>query len=148
MTKVKLTTSMGDIVLELNEEKAPITVANFVQYATAGHYNGTIFHRVIADFMASTQDFRDQMRVLGGPLTDEEEDGLDAMLVEDLEDRGRVLWMWAVVDGEQRLHGAVRLARREAAEPFAAWHQRADGDGDKPGGEQQGCRHPVARQHE
>lgn len=49
--KVKLTTSMGDIVLELDAAKAPKTVDNFVQYVKAGHYNGTIFHRVIPDFM-------------------------------------------------------------------------------------------------
>ena len=49
--KVKLATSMGDIVLELDAAKAPKTVDNFVQYVKAGHYNGTIFHRVIPDFM-------------------------------------------------------------------------------------------------
>jgi peptidyl-prolyl cis-trans isomerase A (cyclophilin A) len=49
--KVKLATSQGDIVLELDREKAPRTVDNFLQYVKAGHYDGTIFHRVIADFM-------------------------------------------------------------------------------------------------
>ena len=49
--KVRLATSMGDIVLQLDAEKAPKTVANFVQYVKAGHYNGTIFHRVIDGFM-------------------------------------------------------------------------------------------------
>lgn len=49
--KVRLATSMGDIVLELDREKAPKTVDNFVQYVKAGHYNGTIFHRVIDGFM-------------------------------------------------------------------------------------------------
>ena len=48
---VKLTTSMGDIVVELDAQKAPKTVANFVQYVKAGHYNGTVFHRVIEGFM-------------------------------------------------------------------------------------------------
>ncbi len=48
---VKLTTSEGDIVLELDAAKAPKTVANFVQYVKAGHYNGTVFHRVIDGFM-------------------------------------------------------------------------------------------------
>jgi peptidyl-prolyl cis-trans isomerase B (cyclophilin B) len=62
MTKVKLTTSMGDIVLELNEEKAPITVANFVQYATSGHYDGTIFHRVIDGFMVQGGGFEPGMK--------------------------------------------------------------------------------------
>ncbi|MDB5817520.1 MAG: ppiA [Rhizobacter sp.] len=49
--KVKLTTSMGDIVLELDRDKAPKTVENFVTYVKAGHYDGTVFHRVIPDFM-------------------------------------------------------------------------------------------------
>jgi peptidyl-prolyl cis-trans isomerase A (cyclophilin A) len=49
--KVRLTTSMGDIVLELDKAKAPKSVDNFVQYVKAGHYDGTIFHRVIDGFM-------------------------------------------------------------------------------------------------
>jgi peptidyl-prolyl cis-trans isomerase A (cyclophilin A) len=49
--KVRLNTSMGDIVLELDKAKAPKTVENFVQYVKDGHYNGTIFHRVIENFM-------------------------------------------------------------------------------------------------
>jgi peptidyl-prolyl cis-trans isomerase A (cyclophilin A) len=49
--KVRLSTSMGDIVLELDKDKAPKTVDNFVQYVKAGHYDGTIFHRVIDGFM-------------------------------------------------------------------------------------------------
>jgi peptidyl-prolyl cis-trans isomerase A (cyclophilin A) len=49
--KVRLATSMGDIVLELYKDKAPKTVDNFVQYVKAGHYDGTIFHRVIGNFM-------------------------------------------------------------------------------------------------
>jgi peptidyl-prolyl cis-trans isomerase A (cyclophilin A) len=49
--KVRLATSAGDIVLELHADKAPKSVANFVQYVNAGHYDGTIFHRVIENFM-------------------------------------------------------------------------------------------------
>ena len=49
--KVRLATSAGDIVLELDREHAPKTVANFLQYVQAGHYDGTIFHRVIDNFM-------------------------------------------------------------------------------------------------
>jgi Cyclophilin type peptidyl-prolyl cis-trans isomerase/CLD len=48
---VKLETSMGDVVVELDAQKAPKSVANFVMYAKAGHYNGTVFHRVIPNFM-------------------------------------------------------------------------------------------------
>lgn len=49
--KVKLATSEGDIVLELDAAAAPKTVDNFVRYVKAGHYNGTVFHRVIPTFM-------------------------------------------------------------------------------------------------
>ena len=48
---VRLATSEGDIVLELDRAKAPKTVDNFVQYVKSGHYDGTIFHRVIPGFM-------------------------------------------------------------------------------------------------
>ena len=50
-TLVELKTSMGIIKLELNEEKAPLSVDNFLAYANAGFYDGTIFHRVIDNFM-------------------------------------------------------------------------------------------------
>jgi len=49
--KVKLTTTYGAITLELDVKKAPLTVENFITYVQAGHYDGTIFHRVIEDFM-------------------------------------------------------------------------------------------------
>ena len=50
-TQVKLKTSMGDIVIELNEEKAPKTVENFLQYVYSNFYSGTIFHIIINGFM-------------------------------------------------------------------------------------------------
>ena len=49
--KVRLVTSMGDIVIELDAQKAPRSVANFEQYVKEGHYDGTVFHRVIPNFM-------------------------------------------------------------------------------------------------
>ena len=60
--KVKLTTSMGDITLELDKEKAPISVENFVKYVDSGHYNGTIFHRVIDGFMIQGGGFSKDMK--------------------------------------------------------------------------------------
>jgi len=48
---VVLETSMGNIKIALNQDKSPISVANFLEYVKAGHYNGTVFHRVIPDFM-------------------------------------------------------------------------------------------------
>ncbi|HET6263294.1 MAG TPA: peptidylprolyl isomerase [Usitatibacter sp.] len=62
MTKVRLTTNHGPIVLELDESKAPVTVANFLKYLDAGHYNGTIFHRVIDGFMVQGGGFDKDMR--------------------------------------------------------------------------------------
>ena len=50
-TKVRMETSLGTIVVALDSEKAPITVANFLKYVKAGHYDGTVFHRVIDGFM-------------------------------------------------------------------------------------------------
>lgn len=50
-SKVRLKTSLGDIVVELNAEKAPITVKNFLDYVAKKHYDGTVFHRVIDGFM-------------------------------------------------------------------------------------------------
>ena len=49
--KVRLATSAGDIVLQLDRAKAPKTVDNFLAYVSAGHYDGTVFHRVIDNFM-------------------------------------------------------------------------------------------------
>ncbi|MFJ1756425.1 peptidylprolyl isomerase [Kitasatospora sp. NPDC088134] len=51
MSKVKLSTNHGDIVIRLDAEKAPATVQNFLQYVTDGFYDGTVFHRVIDGFM-------------------------------------------------------------------------------------------------
>lgn len=59
---VILHTSMGDITLELNKEKAPVTVENFVSYVNDGHYNGTIFHRVIDGFMVQGGGFDKDMQ--------------------------------------------------------------------------------------
>lgn len=59
---VKLTTNFGDITIELNAEKAPITVANFLSYVEKGFYDGVIFHRVINDFMIQGGGFDSNMK--------------------------------------------------------------------------------------
>lgn len=59
---VKLHTNFGEIVLELDVEKAPVTVANFLQYVESGFYNNTIFHRVIDGFMIQGGGFDPDMR--------------------------------------------------------------------------------------
>jgi peptidyl-prolyl cis-trans isomerase A (cyclophilin A) len=58
---VKLKTSMGDIVVQLDAAKAPRTVANFTEYVKAGHYDGTVFHRVIGSFMIQGGGFTPDM---------------------------------------------------------------------------------------
>ncbi|MFW5431967.1 MAG: peptidylprolyl isomerase [Methylophilaceae bacterium] len=59
---VKLTTNFGEITLELNAEKAPITVANFLKYVESGFYDGVIFHRVIDNFMIQGGGFDADMK--------------------------------------------------------------------------------------
>ena len=56
-TKVKLTTTLGEVIIQLNTEKAPISSANFLTYVNEGFYNGTVFHRIIPDFMAQGGGF-------------------------------------------------------------------------------------------
>jgi peptidyl-prolyl cis-trans isomerase A (cyclophilin A)/peptidyl-prolyl cis-trans isomerase B (cyclophilin B) len=75
---VLLKTSMGDIVLELNTEKAPQTVENFLQYVKSGHYSGTIFHRVIENFMIQGGGFDKDMtqKPTRAPIENEAKNGL------------------------------------------------------------------------
>lgn len=74
---IKLETSMGDIVLELDEDKAPKTAANFLQYVKNGYYDGTIFHRVIDGFMIQGGGMDSQMneKPTGAPIENEADNG-------------------------------------------------------------------------
>lgn len=76
--RVKLATSMGDIVLELNPSAAPETVKNFLTYVKAGYYDGTIFHRVIEGFMIQGGGFDSAMRrkPTRAPIVNEADNGL------------------------------------------------------------------------
>jgi peptidyl-prolyl cis-trans isomerase A (cyclophilin A) len=76
--KVRLATSLGDIVVELDAEKAPKSVANFLQYVKAGHYNGTVFHRVIDGFMIQGGGFTPalQQKPTRAPIALESRNGL------------------------------------------------------------------------
>jgi len=58
---VKMETNRGDIILELNQDKAPISVANFLDYAKEDYYDGTIFHRVISTFMIQGGGFDEDL---------------------------------------------------------------------------------------
>jgi peptidyl-prolyl cis-trans isomerase B (cyclophilin B) len=77
-TMVKLETSKGDILIALDAEKAPETVANFLQYVRDGHYDGTIFHRVIDGFMIQGGGFDRDMnqKETRPPIRNEAENGL------------------------------------------------------------------------
>jgi peptidyl-prolyl cis-trans isomerase A (cyclophilin A) len=76
---VKLSTSQGDIVLKLNAEKAPKSVANFLAYVKSGHYSGTVFHRVISSFMIQgggmTADMKEKTTL--APIALESKNGLE-----------------------------------------------------------------------
>lgn len=77
-TKVKLTTSLGEIIIQLNTEKAPVSSANFLTYVNEGFYNGTIFHRIIPDFMAQGGgfDISFNQKAVHAPIKNEANNGL------------------------------------------------------------------------
>jgi cyclophilin family peptidyl-prolyl cis-trans isomerase len=77
-TKVKLTTTLGEIIIQLNTEKAPVSSANFLTYVNEGFYNGTIFHRVIPDFMAQGGGFDTSFnqKAVHAPIKNEANNGL------------------------------------------------------------------------
>ena len=76
--RVKLETSMGDIVIELDDKAAPVTVKNFLEYVEAGFYDGTIFHRVMVNFMIQGGGFTENMVEKGTrvPIKNEASNGL------------------------------------------------------------------------
>ncbi len=78
MPIVQLDTNYGQIVIELNAEKAPLTVANFLDYVESGHYDGTIFHRVIDGFMiqGGGMDANMNEKRTGTPIKNEADNGL------------------------------------------------------------------------
>ena len=77
---VLLSTSMGDIKVELSPDKAPVTVKNFLDYVKAGYYDGTIFHRVISGFMIQggglTADMQEKREGQKPPIKNESDNGL------------------------------------------------------------------------
>ena len=76
--RYRMTTSMGEIILELDAEKAPISCENFASYAKSGHYDGTIFHRVIDNFMVQCGGFASDMSLkpIGKGIKNEWQNGL------------------------------------------------------------------------
>ncbi len=77
-TKVKMKTNFGSIIIELNDEKAPKTVANFLRYVKEGFYEGTIFHRVIGNFMIQGGGFTTSFtkKTTHKPIANEANNGL------------------------------------------------------------------------
>lgn len=77
-TKVKLSTTLGEVIIQLNTEKAPVSSANFLTYVNEGFYNGTIFHRVIPDFMAQGGGFDTSFnqKAVHAPIKNEANNGL------------------------------------------------------------------------
>lgn len=78
LPQVKLETSLGDIIIELNADKAPNTVENFLTYVNDGFYNGTVFHRVIKDFMIQGGGFTEEFKQKSpnAPIKNEAKNGL------------------------------------------------------------------------
>ena len=76
--RVELVTNQGKIILELDQKKAPVSVANFLQYVKAKHYDGTIFHRVIGNFMIQGGGFDANMKEKPSraPIKNEADNGL------------------------------------------------------------------------
>ncbi|WP_442919620.1 peptidylprolyl isomerase [Methylobacter sp.] len=77
-SKVKLTTSLGEIIIQLNPEKAPISSANFLTYVNEGFYSNTIFHRIIPGFMAQGGGFDTdfKQKAVHDPIKNEADNGL------------------------------------------------------------------------
>jgi peptidyl-prolyl cis-trans isomerase B (cyclophilin B) len=77
-TMIKLHTSLGDITLQLDAEKAPLSAANFIEYVNSGFYDGTIFHRVMDNFMIQGGGFEPGMKQkpTNAPVKNEAANGL------------------------------------------------------------------------
>lgn len=76
---ITLKTNLGEIKIQLDAEKAPVTTANFISYVKSGHYDGTVFHRVIKEFMIQGGGFEAGMKQksVNQPIPNEADNGLD-----------------------------------------------------------------------
>ncbi len=98
--KVKMETSLGDIVLELDAEKAPITVMNFIKYAEDKFYDGTVFHRVMSNFMIQGGGFTTEL--------DQKKEGLRSPIKNE----------WT--NGLKNMRGTIAMARTNAPDSATA----------------------------
>ncbi len=109
--KVEIVTSQGNIRVELDAVKAPISSRNFLQYVVEGHYNSTVFHRVIRDFMIQgggfTADMKEKTDSLRAAITNEARNGLSnkrgtlAMARTQVVDSARAQFFINVVDNQR-----------------------------------------------
>jgi len=78
MTEVEFDTTLGSMIFELDEEKAPVSVANFLAYVDSGHYDGTIFHRIIDGFVVQGGGLDETMnpKPTKDPIANESSNGL------------------------------------------------------------------------
>ncbi|NNE39729.1 MAG: peptidylprolyl isomerase A [Marinicaulis sp.] len=110
--KVKIETSMGDITVELDREKAPVTVANFLEYANGGHYDRTIIHRVVHGYVFQGGGYSKYFneRPLQEPISYEGDNGLKnlrgaiAMARGDSRDSAQSQWFINVKDNPELDH--------------------------------------------
>lgn len=100
--KVRLKTNLGSIVIELSNEKAPITVANFLGYVNRKHYDGTVFHRVIDGFM-----------IQGGGFAREDKDLVEKPVGPSIANEGK--------NGLKNVRGSIAMAR--TSDPDSATSQ-------------------------
>lgn len=113
----KIQTSMGDIVIELYPEEAPATVANFLQYAKSGHYDRTLFHRVVSGFVIQGGGYSRLYteRVTRGPIPYEGDNGLKnvrgtiAMARGDDPESAAAQWFINLADNEKLDHRVTDL---------------------------------------
>lgn len=116
-THAKIRTSMGDIVIELYPDKAPKTVANFLEYATSGHYDRTLFHRVVSGYVIQGGGFSKLFteRVTRDPIPYEGDNGLKnergtiAMARGDDPDSAQAQWFINLVDNPELDHSVTDL---------------------------------------
>ena len=116
-THAKIQTSMGDIIVELNREAAPASVENFLSYATSGHYDRTLFHRVVKGYVIQGGGFSKLYteRVLRDPIPYEGDNGLKnlrgtiAMARGDKPDSAQAQWFINLRDNERLDHRVTDL---------------------------------------
>ena len=116
-THAKIQTSMGDIIVELYPDQAPATVANFLDYATSGHYDRTLFHRVVKEYVIQGGGYSRLYteRVMRDPISYEGDKGLKnqrgtiAMARSDDPDSAQAQWFINLRDNEKFDHRVTDL---------------------------------------